>query len=77
MTEAQFLRELDELFEVDSGTMTPETDLSATGHWDSITILGFMALVDEQFGIELQPKKIADARTVSDLIAMVQTQIEA
>ncbi|MDQ3813971.1 MAG: acyl carrier protein [Armatimonadota bacterium] len=44
--------------------------------WDSLTVIGFMALVDEQFGLTVPANRIAEATTVDDLIRLVGARVE-
>jgi len=70
-----FLLSLDELIEAEPGTLTGAEMLQGMDSWNSLTVVGFIALVDEQFGIILSPHKIAKSKTVDDLIALLDNQI--
>jgi len=50
----------------------PELQLSAISTWDSVAVVEFQALADEQLGIEIPPTQLAECRSVADLIALVQ-----
>jgi len=70
MIQNDMLRKLDELLEFDPGTLTGDEKLSHLEGWDSLAVLGFMALVDETFEITVSPKAIESADTVHDLLAL-------
>jgi acyl carrier protein len=75
MTESDFLLAVDELLEVDPGTVTFETSLSSLEAWDSLAVLSFIAMADERLGIEVAPAQLADAKTVADLKDLVAPRL--
>lgn len=70
-----FLLSLDQLIEAKPGTLTGSEILQGMDSWNSLTFIGFIALVDEKFGITLPPDKIAKSKTVDDLIALLGNHI--
>lgn len=69
-----FLLSLDELLEAEPGTLTGAELLQDMDSWDSLAVVGFIALVDEH-GVTLSPNHIAKCKTVDDLIALLGDQI--
>ena len=41
--------------------------------WDSIAIIGLLSSMNDKFNVILDPKKIADAKTIRDLLVLVET----
>jgi acyl carrier protein len=76
MKKSDFLLLLDELVETDPGTLKGSELLSDIDGWDSLAVMGLIALVDEKFEITLSPKRMADCRTVDDLISLMGDKIE-
>ena len=76
MIKSDFLLLVDELIEVDFGTLKGPEVLSDIGGWDSLAVMGFIALVDEKFETTLSPKRLAACRTVNDLIGLIGDKIE-
>lgn len=70
MDEAQFLNRLEEVMELDPGSLKRDTPLADIPAWDSMAILGFIAMTDETFGVSPSPKAIAGCATVADLLAI-------
>lgn len=70
MERPQFLLLLDELLELNPGTLRGEEPLDDLSAWNSLALIGFMAVVNEQFGVVASPKKIAECKTVSDLVTL-------
>jgi acyl carrier protein len=76
MKRDDFYKLIDELLEVDPGTIGAGAVLEAHG-WDSLSVVGFLALADEHFGIRVAPGKLAECQTVEDLVALVGEQVAA
>lgn len=74
MEQQTFLRQLDELFELDAGTVSPADVLEGIDGWSSLTFLGLIALLDEEYGITVSPATILACNTVADLQAVVEKQ---
>jgi acyl carrier protein len=72
MNKTEFLRLLDELFDVAPGTVK-ETDVldGIGGGFDSLAVISLLALVDEHFGCRLQPKQLTECKTVSDIMTLL------
>lgn len=74
MEKSEFLKHIDELLELAPGTLTGSEPLQAVG-WDSLAIIGFMALCDDRFGLQISPLEIRDCETVDELFALVQNSL--
>ena len=72
MTNEEKIAILEELMEVDEGTLTPETLLSNIEEWDSVSFLSFMAMMDEKLGKTVTGSEIKTKETVGDLMAMME-----
>jgi acyl carrier protein len=77
MDKAQFLAKLGEILELPPGSLTGAEHLSDLDGWDSLAVLGFIALVDEHCGITVAPKRIQDCKTVDDLLALTTGAVSA
>lgn len=77
MKKSEFLLLMDELIEAEPGTLKGLEALSAVEGWDSVAVMGFIALVDEQFEVTLSPKRLAECRTIDDLVGLVDSHVEA
>ncbi|MGW8159237.1 MAG: acyl carrier protein [Desulfoprunum sp.] len=75
MTRKEFLAELEEVLEADSGSIIGNEVLSDLEGWDSLAVMAFIAMVDEKFDTNLAPSKIADSKTVGDLIDLLGDKI--
>ena len=71
MTQEEKVEALEELFEVDAGTITPETALD-TLQWDSMAMLSLIALVNERFGKRLNGTQLKALKTVQDILVIME-----
>ncbi len=72
MTNEEKIAILEEIMEVEEGTLTTETLLSNIEEWDSVSFLSFMAMMDEKFGKTVTGTEIRTKETVGDLMAMME-----
>ncbi|MGQ9371562.1 acyl carrier protein [Azospirillum sp. A39] len=72
-----FLLALDEMLELDPGTLTGAEELESLDDWDSLAVISFIALVDEKLGIVVEGEKLANARTVGDLLTLAGVTVPA
>lgn len=75
MTKPQFFLLLDELLENDPGTIRAGDVLAAMPKWDSLAVIGFIALLDQHFEISVPATRILDCKTVDDLAALAGDKV--
>jgi acyl carrier protein len=71
MTQPEKIAALEELFEADAGTISPETTLDKL-QWDSMAMLSLIALVNEKFGKRLNGSQLKAFKTVQNLIEVME-----
>ena len=67
MTKSEFFDAINELLELDSGTISEATELNAINEWDSLAKLSVVAFLDSKFDIFLSGDKLEKISTGSDL----------
>lgn len=67
-----FCNHMAELFERDPGTVG-EVDTLAEHEWSSLSVLGFLALMDRYYGVSLPTRAVAACTTVADLRRLVES----
>lgn len=77
MAQPDFCELLDELFELDPGTATSSTVLKDIPSWSSLTFVGLIAMIDEEYGIALSPSVIMSSETAGDLEQKLQEMLTA
>ncbi len=75
MTRQDFLKELEEVLDVESGSIKGDEALSDLDGWDSLAVMAFIAMVDEMFDVTLSASGLAESKNVSDLIALLGDKI--
>jgi acyl carrier protein len=75
MTKGEFLRQLDEIVEEEPGTLTGAELLDEVTGWDSLAVVSFIAMVDENLSIVVSPRAIAECKSVDDLVALAQGRL--
>lgn len=75
MTRDEFLRALEEVLQIDAGTLKQGLALAAVPEWDSLGVVDFQGLVDESLGVQLKPEHINACNTVDDLLALVADKL--
>lgn len=71
MNEQEKLALLEEIMELDEGTLSVDDVLEDYEEWDSITALSFIAMMDEKFGKTVTGADIKGLHTVADAIEMM------
>ncbi len=72
MIAAQFMEDLASVLNEEASTLTPQTELAALKGWDSMGILGVMALLESARGEPTDLAIIQACRTCQDLIDLVE-----
>jgi len=71
MDNTEFCRKIETLLELDSGSIQPQTMLDRVEAWDSVSVISFIAMVDQDYGVSIRAKAIAECQTVGDLANVV------
>jgi acyl carrier protein len=74
MEQNEYLRMLDELFELDPGTLKDEDLLAQQESWDSMRVVEFLDLVEDRLNVTVAPKSLKPCKTMGDLVALMQQQ---
>jgi acyl carrier protein len=71
MDPKDFLSEIENLLEVDPGSLTMETKIQSHEKWDSLAFVSFLAIADATYGVKVAPDELRKAETVADLMKLV------
>lgn len=72
MNEKEKMELLEEIMELDNGTLSVDDVLEDYVEWDSITALSFIAMMDEKFGRTISGADVKGLRTVADAVNMMR-----
>ena len=59
---------LEDMLELDNGSLKPEMELSSIDEYDSMAKLSLIVLMDEECGKKLTGEKIREFKTVADIL---------
>ncbi len=76
MDAPKFLAALHELFDVSAGTIQQDSVLQDISGWSSMTFIGLIAMLDEDFGVRIAPGTILRCHTVEDLMDEVASELK-
>ena len=71
MTKEEKLALLDDMLELDPGTLKEEMELSAIDEYDSMAKLSLIVLMDEECGKKLTGETIREFKTVGDILSFM------
>ena len=75
MDKADFLLQIDDLFENADGTAQLDSVIKDLPGWSSLTFVGLIALVDDEFGVAIAPGEILASVTLADLAAVIESKL--
>jgi acyl carrier protein len=68
----EFLNRIADILEVDE--LQETDDLKAFAHWDSLSVLSVIAMLDANYGVNLQAADFGPIQSVGDLWRLVQSR---
>ena len=76
MTKSEFLAMIEEILEIDAGSISLDAHLEDLG-WDSLSDVSFIAEVDSALDMEVNANQLVKCETVADLMKLVESKVEA
>jgi acyl carrier protein len=68
MTNTEKIAMLEDMLEMEGGSLKEDTTLKEVPVWDSMAALSLIVLCDEQFGKKLSGEQILKFKTVKDIM---------
>ena len=62
------LEKLEDLMDIDSGSLTPDLLLSDIEEWDSLSALSYVVMMKDEFGKKISGDEIRAFKTVLDIL---------
>lgn len=72
MTDEQKIKTIEEILDLEEGTLTKETILKDLEDWDSVAIISFIAMMDDEFDKIVKGSVVREQKTVADLMALME-----
>ena len=69
MTNEEKIALLEDMLDLDGGTLKPETELSDIEEYDSMAKLSLIVMFDDEFGKKLTGEEIRTFKTVGDILS--------
>jgi acyl carrier protein len=70
MTRDKFLREMDEILGLPTGTLRGREKLEELASWDSVALINLIVLVETQTDASITPDQVVTCSTVADLLRL-------
>ncbi len=71
MTNEKKMELLADIFDVEVDELTSETELGSLD-MDSVTVLSFIAMMDEEFGKEIKGSEVRSLKTIQDMLDIMK-----
>ena len=71
MDEKTFLKNMEELLEMNTGSLAADTALADIEQWDSLAFVSFLAMADSKYSMKVVPSELRQCKTVGDLMKLV------
>ncbi len=68
---------IEKLLERPPGSLKESERLTDLESWDSMAVIGFMAMVNDKFGVSVAPSALHKCETVNDLIELASKNEKA
>ena len=65
----------DQFEDVDINTLSPETSFRDLDEWSSLIALSVLAMIDEEYDVQLKGEEMRNAKTVQQLFDLVQSKL--
>lgn len=73
MNSNEFIEKFAEALEIeDASTLTAETEFRNLDEWDSLAYLNVIALLDEEYDIQIENAEFKTLKTISDIIGYIE-----
>ena len=71
MNEQKKIAMIEDVLELDEGTLTPETVLADVDEYDSMAKLSLIIMLEEEFSVNLTGDTVKQFKTVADILAVM------
>ncbi len=61
-----------DVLDVEAAILQPASVLGDMDEWDSIALISFMAMMDDEFGKVIKGSVVKEQKTVADLMALME-----
>lgn len=65
---------LEDIMELDEGTLTPETKLDELDEWDSLSALSFVVMLGDEFHRKISGQEVRAFERIQDMLAVMESE---
>lgn len=62
--------------DTDAAVFTPETNFRELDEWSSLTALSILAMVDEEYDVQLKGEDMKKANTIGEVFEIVKDKVD-
>ena len=77
MTRDEFIAALEKVVDVEPGTFKSGKVLDDIVEWDSLAVIEYQMLADEELGLDLEAEQVHFCKTFDDLLALVADRFDS
>jgi len=75
MEEEKFLNQFISQFDDEPTGVTMDTDFRDIDDWDSLTALGIISMIDDEYNVKLSGEELKSSKTVMDIFNIIKTKV--
>ena len=75
MEKVAFLQKLEEVMSLPKGTIRGDESLGSLKGWDSVALMSFIALMDEELEVRVTGRQVMQCQTVPELVALAGEKV--
>lgn len=75
MEKVTFLQKLEEVMSLPKGTIRGDESLVSLKGWDSVALMSFIALMDEELEVRVTGRQVMQCQTVPELVALAGEKV--
>ena len=64
----------DQFEDTDASVFTPQTKFRELEEWSSLAALAILAMIDEEYDIQVSPKEMRETNTIQELFDLVASK---
>jgi acyl carrier protein len=75
MEEEKFLEQFIAQFDDEPTGVTMDTDFRDIDDWDSLTALGVISMIDDEYNVKVSGEELKSSKSVRDVFNIVKTNV--
>jgi acyl carrier protein len=75
MEQEKFLEQFISQFDTEPTGVTMDTDFRDIDDWDSLTALGVISMIDDEYNVKLSGEELKSSNSVRDIFNILKTKV--